>query len=309
MDGKDSVGRRISLLNDNADASAPPNRLPSLEPGLRSRTSSYTSTPCLSPQTPQLLRSDSTDSVTMTSPSPVTPTFGFDDAHSPTVAPMPYFMGAPTMQKEAMLPYAMPPQPYAHPGAANVFIRPPGTERHPMPPSNPKTKKNQYPCPLAKQYNCSDFFTTSGHAARHAKKHTGKKDAICPDCHKAFTRKDNMEQHRRTHQSGRNSRIGSKDGEDSRAKKPKTAQRPRPSPLQSSEASSMCLVDPSLPASPASSFGVAPAVQPADVYVTSPYSETMTYPPPERFQLAPSPYDMGLQTLALACGEKRKYEA
>ncbi|QIX01719.1 hypothetical protein AMS68_007236 [Peltaster fructicola] len=64
-------------------------------------------------------------------------------------------------------------------------------------------KKNQYPCPMAKQYNCNDFFTTSGHAARHAKKHTGKKDAFCPECNKAFTRKDNMEQHRRTHQNGR----------------------------------------------------------------------------------------------------------
>jgi hypothetical protein len=64
-------------------------------------------------------------------------------------------------------------------------------------------KKNQYPCPLAKQVGCNDFFTTSGHAARHAKKHTGKKDAFCPECNKAFTRKDNMEQHRRTHQNGR----------------------------------------------------------------------------------------------------------
>ncbi|KAF1814330.1 hypothetical protein P152DRAFT_393441, partial [Eremomyces bilateralis CBS 781.70] len=62
-----------------------------------------------------------------------------------------------------------------------------------------KSKKNTYPCPLAKQFNCNDYFTTSGHAARHSKKHTGKKDAVCPQCHKAFTRKDNMEQHRRTH--------------------------------------------------------------------------------------------------------------
>merc|ERR1712014_231984 len=69
-------------------------------------------------------------------------------------------------------------------------------------------KKNQYPCPMAKQFGCNDFFTTSGHAARHAKKHTGKKDAFCPECNKAFTRKDNMEQHRRTHQSGRNAAKG-----------------------------------------------------------------------------------------------------
>jgi hypothetical protein len=78
------------------------------------------------------------------------------------------------------------------------------------------TKKNQYPCPLAKVYNCSDYFTTSGHAARHAKKHTGKKDAFCPECNKAFTRKDNMEQHRRTHQ---NVRGPSKSSTDARVKK------------------------------------------------------------------------------------------
>lgn len=80
-------------------------------------------------------------------------------------------------------------------------------------------KKNQYPCPMAKQIGCTDFFTTSGHAARHAKKHTGKKDAFCPECNKAFTRKDNMEQHRRTHQNGRGaSRTAPSD--DSKVKKP-----------------------------------------------------------------------------------------
>lgn len=85
--------------------------------------------------------------------------------------------------------------------------------------SNPKSqKKNQYPCPMAKQIGCTDYFTTSGHAARHAKKHTGKKDAFCPECNKAFTRKDNMEQHRRTHQNGRGTSRMSND--DSKVKKP-----------------------------------------------------------------------------------------
>lgn len=98
--------------------------------------------------------------------------------------------------------------------------------------SKAPTKKNQYPCPMAKQVGCTDFFTTSGHAARHAKKHTGKKDAFCPECNKAFTRKDNMEQHRRTHQHGRgNSRTTN---DDSKVKKPtkqptrKTAIKPEP---------------------------------------------------------------------------------
>jgi len=79
-------------------------------------------------------------------------------------------------------------------------------------------KKNQYPCPMAKQIGCTDFFTTSGHAARHAKKHTGKKDAFCPECNKAFTRKDNMEQHRRTHQNGRGASRSST-SDDSKVKK------------------------------------------------------------------------------------------
>jgi hypothetical protein len=80
-------------------------------------------------------------------------------------------------------------------------------------------KKNQYPCPLSKQFNCADYFTTSGHAARHAKKHTGKKDAFCPECNKAFTRKDNMEQHRRTHQNGRGASRTSGSSDDSKIKK------------------------------------------------------------------------------------------
>jgi uncharacterized Zn-finger protein len=90
-------------------------------------------------------------------------------------------------------------------------------------------KKNQYPCPLSKQFNCADYFTTSGHAARHAKKHTGKKDAFCPECNKAFTRKDNMEQHRRTHQNGRGASRTTGTSDDSKIKKPATKPAPKKS--------------------------------------------------------------------------------
>ncbi|KAK5168241.1 uncharacterized protein LTR77_006810 [Saxophila tyrrhenica] len=88
--------------------------------------------------------------------------------------------------------------------------------------AKPQPKKNQYPCPMAKQFGCADFFTTSGHAARHAKKHTGKKDAYCPECNKAFTRKDNMEQHRRTHQNGRGAaaRTAPTSSDEAKVKKP-----------------------------------------------------------------------------------------
>ncbi|KAJ5307406.1 hypothetical protein N7476_008062 [Penicillium atrosanguineum] len=41
----------------------------------------------------------------------------------------------------------------------------------------------------------------TSHAARHGKKHTGEKSVHCPICNKAFTRKDNMKQHIRTHRT------------------------------------------------------------------------------------------------------------
>ncbi|KAI4201997.1 MAG: hypothetical protein LQ350_002902 [Teloschistes chrysophthalmus] len=66
-------------------------------------------------------------------------------------------------------------------------------------PTDPKRPKKRFPCPHATRFACSDTFTTSGHAARHGKKHTGEKSVICPTCNKAFTRKDNMKQHERTH--------------------------------------------------------------------------------------------------------------
>lgn len=67
--------------------------------------------------------------------------------------------------------------------------------------NNPTNKKNKYPCPYAASHGCGATFTTSGHAARHGKKHTGEKSVICPICNKAFTRKDNMKQHKRTHRN------------------------------------------------------------------------------------------------------------
>jgi Zinc finger, C2H2 type len=86
------------------------------------------------------------------------------------------------------------------------------------PPSNtsPNVKKNKYPCPYAQTQSCSATFTTSGHAARHGKKHTGEKGVHCPVCNKAFTRKDNMKQHERTH---KNSISGTSDESNSRRSK------------------------------------------------------------------------------------------
>jgi len=71
------------------------------------------------------------------------------------------------------------------------------------PSTSSKATKKKYPCPHAARYGCPDTFTTSGHAARHGKKHTGEKNIHCPTCNKAFTRKDNMKQHERTHKASR----------------------------------------------------------------------------------------------------------
>ncbi|EAU30138.1 predicted protein [Aspergillus terreus NIH2624] len=67
----------------------------------------------------------------------------------------------------------------------------------------PKPRKDRHPCPFAGSHGCSATFTTSGHAARHGKKHTGEKSGHCPICNKTFTRKDNMKQHIRTHRMHR----------------------------------------------------------------------------------------------------------
>lgn len=226
--------------------------MPTKLPPLHSRTSSCTSTPSLSPQTPTLSRSSSSDSRAFASPSPVTPTYNsfeqaaqakhhhhqqqyylsnhhhyakMDDQNAsmyppipdttsvmPSAYPMPQIPQQPLQQQPppAQQLYRSSTSPSSEPSRVSTVSAQSNNKAQP--------KKNQYPCPMAKQVGCTDFFTTSGHAARHAKKHTGKKDAFCPECNKAFTRKDNMEQHRRTHQNGRGASRSSND--DSKVKKP-----------------------------------------------------------------------------------------
>ncbi|KAK5134424.1 hypothetical protein LTR08_006471 [Meristemomyces frigidus] len=256
MDGRNSTGSKISLLNDNSDAGAssvPAKRhLPPL--AALSRASSCASTPSLSPQTPHLVRCDSSDSRGFSTPSPLTPSFGsFDQVADLHAAPksqrQQYQLTRQSSSKMDEQHASMyPPIPDA-PGAMSAYALPLQMQPQMMPPqlmsqqyrtsdspvsepsrvsavpavSNAKAqgkKNNHYPCPMATAMNCTDFFTTSGHAARHAKKHTGKKDAFCPECNKAFTRKDNMEQHRRTHQSGRSA---ARSGDESKVKKPVSA--------------------------------------------------------------------------------------
>ncbi|THY92700.1 hypothetical protein D6C95_06043 [Aureobasidium pullulans] len=222
MDGKNSIGRKVSLLNDDSHTAAVLPRLPPLSVYYRathshSRSPSLaSSTPSVSPQTPRL----SAHSLYFAGPASFAK---MDDSTSSIYPPVP--------DSQAVAPYPMPvsqPASSTTPAMSQPMAlsyqrssNSPVSESSRAPAANKSsTKKNQYPCPLAKHYNCSDFFTTSGHAARHAKKHTGKKDAFCPECNKAFTRKDNMEQHRRTHQNVRGPSKSSTDGRVKKSTKP-----------------------------------------------------------------------------------------
>ena len=320
LSGKNSTGRRVSLLNDGPEPPHQLVRVASITPSLQSRTSSYNSSPRTNPPTPRLVRSDSTDSANMHTPSPITPDFAFEGLpgqgmDSPGFSHSAFFPQhkdlnsayPPAAQNSGPLPYHT-----ASASQAGYFQPQQMQEQHDGAPAagsnSARPKKNSYPCPMAKQFNCTDYFTTSGHAARHAKKHTGKKDAFCPECNKAFTRKDNMEQHRRTHQSGRNAAKG---GERDVKKAKQQARRPRPAPLQSTmpSLSELSMVDPSLPVSPAVSY-LAPAVQPSDPFFD--LAQRSPYPDPTAFSMtynAGSSYG-GLDALAIAAsGEKRKWKS
>lgn len=252
MDGRNSSGRKISLLNNDSDVASACHlskvQLPSLAEH-SSSASSCASTPSLTPQTPHLVRSTSSESRCFPTPSPLTPSYNHFDhisaAHAHDARQHYYIVNSQSCakmdeQNESMYP----PIPGASDAMSSAYPMPPQMQQQ-MPPqpmqqqyrasnspasepshvstisaasnTKPQPKKNHYPCPMAKQVNCTDSFTTSGHAARHAKKHTGKKDAFCPECNKAFTRKDNMEQHRRTHQNGRGAL---RSGDDAKVKKP-----------------------------------------------------------------------------------------
>lgn len=189
--------------------------------------------------TPQLLRFDSTSSQgTTNTPSPMTPTYPFDPldqnkgiqrepyyrSNGPYYAPQPqesiqqpyynisnrndllmedvYPSLGPTLQTQFQYPVPDPSTPISPQSSLQtpVAATPSSLQTASAPNTNgSKIGKKKYPCPHAVRFSCTDTFTTSGHAARHGKKHTGEKNIICPTCNKAFTRKDNMKQHERTH--------------------------------------------------------------------------------------------------------------
>ena len=104
------------------------------------------------------------------------------------------------------------------------------TKPSPANASNGSTgKKNKYPCPYAASHNCSATFTTSGHAARHGKKHTGEKGVHCPLCNKAFTRKGQHEATRGVHTKVQPQEARQTSSLLEEAKRPSPRRRKRPS--------------------------------------------------------------------------------
>lgn len=322
MDGKDAWGRHVNLLNAESQRPGSPSCIRSFTEFLELLTpgSSTCSQRSRSPPTPNLERSASTDSINLhTPPGPATPEErSFDSFRTATkmASPNAESMGYPLMLRE--LPRCSPlalTLPYHPRNPANTAPAYVGAQQHvsdnqPSSPSafhNARPKKTSFPCPMAEKYRCHDSFTTSGHAARHAKKHTGKKDAICPDCRKAFTRKDNMEQHRRTHQSGRNASKGAANGV-RKARQP--SKRPKPTPIQSLLASPLPPVSTLGPLYPAQPLAAAMATppQPMETFKSA-YPDPTAYSMTSNYSAGSSP-SSGLDALAIvASGEERKREA
>lgn len=66
-----------------------------------------------------------------------------------------------------------------------------------MPSVREQRPRKRYPCRCRDSHGCERTFTTSSHATRHSRIHTGDKNIQCtyPGCEKEFTRPDNMKQH------------------------------------------------------------------------------------------------------------------
>ncbi|KAK0562353.1 transcriptional repressor [Tilletia horrida] len=89
-----------------------------------------------------------------------------------------------------------PQQPYVEEGQLGAGLDAPPRTRA-VPQKGPDGKK-RYPCSYP---GCDKTFSTSGHAARHSRIHTGQKPYRCtfPGCKARFSRQDNSLQHYRTH--------------------------------------------------------------------------------------------------------------
>ncbi|KAK2591406.1 hypothetical protein QQS21_010912 [Conoideocrella luteorostrata] len=194
MDARNAAGRRVSLLNDEnfgyekaqlhhqqhhqlplSFSSATGHVLSRPYPSPRSASSS--------PNTPELLRSDSYDSQ-MSNDAPI----------SPLTPSVDY-----TYPRGGIYGSEMPPKRPSYVDSSRSTSYEDDAPASSVPSSERPGKR--YPCRYRDTHGCEKTFTTSGHASRHSKIHTAEKAVQCtyPGCQKKFTRADNMKQHLETH--------------------------------------------------------------------------------------------------------------
>lgn len=180
MEARNAAGRTISLLNDAPS----PQLLHPAQPIYRREYVNHYPTPrsgASSPDTPELLRSDSYDSHLSTEAaiSPLTPSIDYPRASE-------YYQ----QDKASSM---MQQRPSIHQSSrATSYEEDRSVGERPA---------KRYPCRYRDTHGCDKTFTTSGHASRHSKIHTAEKAVQCTfaGCQKKFTRADNMKQHLETH--------------------------------------------------------------------------------------------------------------
>ncbi|KAF4999010.1 hypothetical protein FDECE_11642, partial [Fusarium decemcellulare] len=203
MHAINSAGRRVSLLNDDGASQQLQQQRPVSFHSSYVLAQSYptSGSSASSPNTPELLRSDSYDSQMSNDPvSPLTPSVDFYPRQQPMYAiPHDYSLDA----KHAA---------YADSSRSASY----DAEMVSQPRSSPMPERpgKRYPCRYRDTHGCEKTFTTSGHASRHSKIHTAEKAVQCTfaGCQKKFTRADNMKQHLETHYKDKSRSSGTQRG-------------------------------------------------------------------------------------------------
>lgn len=200
MHVRDAAGRKVSLLNDDG-ASYTQQRSLNFQTAGHAISQHYqpaSRSDSASPDTPELLRSDSYDSQasTMDPMSPMTPSAEFAYPRS-SVYHISHEYGTD----------GMPPKRPSYAGSNHSYDDD-SSATSPMPDRPGK----RYPCRYRDSHGCEKTFTTSGHASRHSKIHTAEKAVQCTftGCQKKFTRADNMKQHLETHFKDKSRSSGSR---------------------------------------------------------------------------------------------------
>lgn len=202
MHVRDAAGRKVSLLNDDSSSYS---RVPLQRPTSFHTASHAISQPyyssrsdSASPDTPELLRSDSYDSQMSSGDpmSPMTPSADFAYSRNSVYHISHEYDGIPTKRPS-----------YADSNHSGSFDDD-SSATSPMPDRPGK----RYPCRYRDTHGCEKTFTTSGHASRHSKIHTAEKAVQCTfaGCQKKFTRADNMKQHLETHFKDKSRSSGSR---------------------------------------------------------------------------------------------------